>query len=132
MDPRKHNILIVDDEEHNLDTLRRTFRNKYNVFAACSGEEGLCILRDREIALVVTDQKMPGITGTEFLQQVSVYHPRTIRIVLTGYSDEKSIQAALENGFIHHYLTKPWSTHELQTAVKKALEAYKNNSWKDT
>ena len=120
----KHNILVVDDEPHNVESLRRTFRREYNVFAANGGEEGLSIVQQREIALIITDQRMPGMTGIELLERTMEVHPRAIRIILTAFTDVDALIGAINTGGVYRYITKPWDPQELKITVKRAIELY--------
>jgi adenylate cyclase len=117
-------ILYVDDEPHNLTTFKATFRRKYRIFTAGGGEEGLEILRKEEIPLVISDQRMPGMTGVEFLERVAREFPNTMRIILTGYSDVEAIIRAINRGAIFRYITKPWAETELQMTIENARQVY--------
>ena len=94
MSNKRYNILYVDDEENNLVVFKNAFFRDYNVHTALSAEEGLTILDQYLIHLIVTDQKMPGMTGVEFLEVVVKSHPETIRLILTAYSDFDFIMRA--------------------------------------
>ena len=120
----RHNILVVDDEPHNLESLRRTFRREYNVFAAAGGEEGLSIVQQQEIALIITDQRMPGMTGIELLERAMAVYPRAIRIILTAFTDVDALIGAINAGGVYRYITKPWDPEELKITVKRAIELY--------
>ncbi|MCK5120302.1 MAG: response regulator, partial [Candidatus Latescibacteria bacterium] len=120
----RHNILVVDDEPHNLESLRRTFRREYNVFAAAGGEEGLSIVQQQKIALIITDQRMPGMTGIELLERAMAVHPRAIRIILTAFTDVDALIGAINAGGVYRYITKPWDPEELKITVKRAIELY--------
>src|SRR5699024_806867 len=104
----EHTILVVDDEADNVDALERLFRRKYNVLKATSGRQALELLADQKVSLIVTDQRMPNMTGVEFLAESMKSHPETIRILLTGYTDIESVISAVNSGQIYRYLTKPW------------------------
>jgi signal transduction histidine kinase len=120
----KHTILCVDDEADNVDALERLFRRKYHVLKATSGQEALKILRDQKVALIVTDQRMPNMTGVEFLAESQKTHPETVRILLTGFTDIESVIAAINSGQIYRYVTKPWDPIDLTNAVDRAIERY--------
>jgi len=120
----KHNILVVDDEPHNLESLRRTFRREYIVFAAVGGEEGLSIVQQEEIALIITDQRMPGMTGIELLERAMEVYPHAIRILLTAFTDVDALIGAINTGRVYRYITKPWDPEELKITVKRAIELY--------
>lgn len=120
----KHTILCVDDEADNVDALERLFRRKYRVLKATSGAEALKILKTEKIALIVTDQRMPNMTGVEFLAESMRTHPDTIRILLTGFTDIESVIAAINSGQVYRYVTKPWDPVDLTNTVDKAIEKY--------
>jgi class 3 adenylate cyclase/CheY-like chemotaxis protein len=117
-------ILYVDDEQHNLITFKATFRRKYKIHTASSGEEGLQLMRKHDLALVISDQRMPGMTGVAFLEQVAREFPDVIRIILTGYSDVEAIINAINKGEIFRYITKPWSENELQMTIENARQLH--------
>ena len=103
-----NNILYVDDEENNLTSFKATFRKYYNVYTAQSGREGMNILREHDIKVVITDQRMPEMTGVQFLEAIIHEFPFTIRMILTGFSDIESIIKAINTGRVYRYITKPW------------------------
>jgi len=117
-------ILLLDDEEGILESLDLTLRDDYRVFTARTGAEGLEILEREEIALVISDQVMPGMSGVEFLERVKERRPDTIRMMLTGYADLGSLTRAINRGQIYRYVPKPWEPDELRLNVKRALEAW--------
>ncbi|MCR9093270.1 MAG: sigma-54 dependent transcriptional regulator [bacterium] len=118
-------ILIVDDEEAILESLELTLGLEYRVFTATSAEAGLEILdRGEDIALVISDQVMPGMSGVEFLEKVIERNPRAVRMMLTGYADMPSLIAAINEGRIWRYIPKPWEPDDLRIAVKRGLEVY--------
>lgn len=118
-------ILYVDDEENNLISFKATFRIKYKVFTAISGDEAMKVLEQNNIEIIVTDQRMPNMTGVEFLEKVLVKYPDTMRILLTGYTDMAAVVDAINKGKIFHYLTKPWDETELEMTLNRAHEAFK-------
>jgi len=120
----KHTILCVDDESDNVDALERLFRRKYHVLKATSGAEALKLVKDNRVSLIVTDQRMPNMTGTEFLQKSMKFVPDAIRILLTGYTDIESVVDAINSGQVYRYVTKPWDPHDLTNTVDKAIEKY--------
>ena len=120
-----YSVLFVDDEENILRSLKRLFVDEpVSCFFASSGLEGLEIVRNNEIAVVVSDQKMPGMSGAEFLEQVKVLSPNTVRIVLTGYADINMAIDAINKGGAGQYISKPWNDGDLIIAVRKAVETY--------
>jgi len=119
-------ILCVDDEENILSSLERVFMEEedYEIITANSGEKGLEILKEREIDLIISDQRMPGMSGTEFLKRARTLHPDTIRIVLSGYADFDTVTTAINEGEIYRLIQKPWQEDELLLVVKDSLERY--------
>jgi len=118
-------ILLVDDEEENLLAFELNFRNQFTIYTANSGRKGLEMLAERDIALVISDQRMPEMTGVEFLEKASQLRPEILRMVLTGYSDINALIDAVNMGRIWHYVTKPWDPDELALSIKRALESYR-------
>jgi class 3 adenylate cyclase len=115
------NILYVDDEVNNLNSFRAALRRNYNVFTAESGEEGIEIISKNDIHVVVTDQRMPNMTGVQFLQHIPGDQDN-IRIILTGFSDVESIIEAINTGKVYRYITKPWDKDELKITIDNAVE----------
>lgn len=120
----KHSILCVDDEVDNVEALERLFRRKYNVLTATSGAEALKIVKQEKISLIVTDQRMPNMTGVEFLSASMKHQPDAIRILLTGYTDIESVISAINSGQVYRYVTKPWDPVDLANTVDKAIERF--------
>lgn len=122
----KHTLLCVDDEIDNVDALERLFRKKYTVLKATSGKEALAVLDQYPgpVSLIITDQRMPEMTGVEFLEKTLNSHPETVRILLTGYTDLESVITAVNKGQIFRYLTKPWDPVDLTNTVEHALERF--------
>lgn len=119
-------ILIVDDEEAILETMTFTFEDEYDVLSATSAREALAILDAQQpIAAVITDQRMPEMTGVEFLAQVCERHPSTTRIILTGYADGEAMVRAINEGHVYAYVTKPWEPDELKQLVHRAVELHR-------
>jgi two-component system response regulator HupR/HoxA len=119
---RKYELLLVDDELANLQKLQRTFLGQYNVRMAQSGHEALQILQKAQIDAIITDQKMPGMTGMEFLELSQKGYPNVVRIVLTGFTDVADLIEAINTGKVHKYITKPWEPDDLRLVVQDALE----------
>ena len=119
-------ILCVDDERNVLRALERIFLDDdYEILTASSGEEGLEMLNAAgEVQLVISDFRMPGMNGVEFLKEVFKTHPETIRIVLSGYADTAAVVAAINEGKIYKFIPKPWNDDELKMTVAKALETF--------
>ena len=120
----QYKILFVDDETANLRLLERLFRNSYEVLTAASGSEALDLLSIHDVALIISDQRMPSMTGLEFLKQAAEKRPQTVRIMLTGYTDASAIVDAINSGVVYKYINKPWANEELQQTVKRALQHY--------
>lgn len=121
----KSRVLIVDDEIDNLDALERLFRKRFQVLRAVSGTDALQILKSEpDVAVIVSDQRMPQMTGSEMLAKTIKSHPHTVRMLLTGYTDINSVIEAVNSGQIYRYLTKPWDSTDLTNAVEKAVERY--------
>jgi len=123
----KYTILVVDDEIDNVNLLKRTLRREYHVIGATSGFEALDILAssEEEIALIISDQRMPGMSGTEFMTRTMDTNPYTIRILLTGYSDIDAMIDGINKCELFQYVTKPWEPSELKIIVSKAIETYR-------
>lgn len=119
------NILYVDDEQNNLMSFKASFRLKYNVFTAISGDEAIKILKENNIEIIITDQRMPNMTGVEFLEMVLQLNPDPMRILLTGYADLNAVVEAVNKGKIFHYLSKPWNEEELDMTILRAYDIYK-------
>ena len=123
VDDKPAAILFVDDETNVLKALRRLFHNEaYVAYFASSGAEGLEILRENAVDLIISDMRMPEMNGAEFLSQVFMHWPETIRILLTGYADLQSTIDAVNKGRIYNYCNKPWHDDELKLLVRNALE----------
>jgi response regulator RpfG family c-di-GMP phosphodiesterase len=120
----KISILYVDDEENNLFSFKATFRIKYQVHTAISGDEALKILDAKPVQIIITDQRMPEMTGIEFLEKVLEKYPDPIRILLTGYADMGAVVDAVNKGKIFHYLAKPWNEEELDLTINRGFEKY--------
>jgi Response regulator containing CheY-like receiver, AAA-type ATPase, and DNA-binding domains len=124
MAEKKINILYIDDEEHNLISFKATFRLKYNVATAISAEVAKQVLAEKPIDIIITDQRMPNMTGVEFLESIIGQYPDPMRLLLTGYADMNAVVDAINKGKIFQYLTKPWNEDELDAAIQKAYEVY--------
>jgi signal transduction histidine kinase len=123
LDTKNYNVLYVDDELHNLNSFKAAFRRHYNVFTALGAKEGIEILNQNPIHLIITDQRMPEMTGVEFLEKAIGLYPETIRMILTGFSDVEDIIRAINTGRIYRYITKPWQEQELKMTIDLALES---------
>jgi response regulator RpfG family c-di-GMP phosphodiesterase len=117
-------VLYVDDEENNLISFKATFRLKYKVLTAISGDEAFKLLAQNKVEIIITDQRMPAMTGVEFLEKVLVQYPDPMRILLTGFTDMAAVVDAINKGKIFHYLTKPWDETELDMTIQRAHDTY--------
>jgi CheY-like chemotaxis protein len=123
--PKKPKMLVVDDEPDNLDLLYRTFRRDFNVLKAESGIRALEVLEtEGEVAVIISDQRMPEMKGTEFLSKTVFQFPNTVRIILTGFTDIEDLVDAINSGQVYKYITKPWDPNELKMVVQKAADTY--------
>jgi CheY-like chemotaxis protein len=116
-------ILVVDDEEAILETMAFTFEDDYEVLTSASPREALALLeREGPVAVVISDQRMPEMTGVEFLARVFALHPTTVRIILTGFADMDAIIRAINDGHVYAYITKPWEPDQLKQVVRRAVD----------
>jgi two-component system NtrC family sensor kinase len=119
-------ILFVDDERNVLRALERLFLDdEYEIITALSGEEGLHLLKSEQpVQIVISDYRMPGMNGVEFLREVCRSWPDTVRIVLSGYADTAAVVNAINEGEIFRFIPKPWNNNELKMTIVNALEHY--------
>jgi signal transduction histidine kinase len=122
-DKRGH-LLIIDDEEEILKALNRQFRRDYEVYLARSAEAGLSMMTEHPIQVIISDQRMPGMKGADFFGKVKNTYPDAIRLLLTGFADIQAVIAAINDGNIFRYITKPWDPVELDTIVREAFDRY--------
>ena len=120
----KPNILYVDDNETNLVLFEATFQNNYNVFIADSGEKGLELLDKNKFAVIISDQRMPGMTGNELLEKVEEKFPDVMRFILTAYTDNNTVIESINKGKIYGFFTKPFNAPTIKAALDKAIEVY--------
>ena len=121
----KPKMMVVDDEPDNLDLLFRTFRRDFQVLKAESGINALEVLAaEGEVAVIISDQRMPEMKGTEFLSRTVPQFPDTVRIILTGFTDVEDLVEAINSGQVYKYITKPWDPNELKAVVQRAAETY--------
>ncbi len=118
-------ILYVDDEEHNLTAFRASFRRDFVVHTAINAAAGEALLGEHPIEVVVTDQRMPDVTGVEFLERIRQRHPDPIRMVLTGFADIEAIIDAINRGQVYRYVTKPWEQQDLKMVLDAAVEMFR-------
>lgn len=122
----RHCVLIVDDEPDVCDSVHDLLRREFRVLKAHSAEEGYRIMQEEEVHIVMSDQRMPQITGIEMLTRLKARHPHAIRMLFTGFADLESIIAAINQGHIFQFLKKPWHPEELLAAVRQAALEYDN------
>ena len=120
----EHAVLTVDDEPANCRAVRRTLADDCRVLSAGSGAEALALMACEPVALVVTDQRMPGMSGGEFLAETVQRYPSVIRVVLTGYPEIDTLLDAINRGHVYHFLSKPWDARELRQVVRRGLERF--------
>ena len=122
-----YKLLIVDDESANLRLLERLFQQNYFCLTAPSGEEAMRLLDLHDVAVIISDQRMPQMTGLELLKQSAARRPHMVRILLTGYTDLEALVEALNCGLVYMYVSKPWNNEDLKLRVSRAVEHYQNN-----
>jgi signal transduction histidine kinase len=120
----RHTILVVDDEPDVVKSVKDLLRLDYRVLGATSASEGLRLLQSEEVHIVMTDQRMPEMTGVEFLSQVRGDTPEAIRLLFTGYADIKAVIDAINQGNVYRYISKPWDPDELQSIIREAGQRY--------
>ncbi len=121
----EHAVLCVDDESHILSSLRRSLRKEpFRLLTAGGGAEGLEILKENPVKVVVSDQRMPQMSGTEFLAQVRDLYPDTVRIVLSGYAEADAIVGSINRGEVYRFISKPWEDENLRSVIQQSLEHY--------
>ena len=121
---KDHNLLIIDDEVEITKALVRQFRRKYNVFSAIGPSEGFNIMEKENIQVVLSDQRMPGMTGIDFFSKIKDKYPDALKLILTGYTDIEAVIGAINEGQVFRYVKKPWIPDELESIVKEAFEKY--------
>lgn len=126
--PKQHTLLLVDDEAANLEALSELLEKEYELITAADGQSALDLVKNdpnpERIHLIISDQRMPGLTGVEFLQETLSIIPQTIRIILTGFIDIDATIDSINKGQVYKFITKPFDPNDLQITVKRALEAY--------
>jgi signal transduction histidine kinase len=123
MRPR-HTILVVDDEPDVVKSIQDLLRFDYKVLGATRATEGLRLLSEQPVHVVLTDQRMPEMTGVDFLRHLRDTHPDMVRLLVTGYADIRAVIDAINEGNVYRYVTKPWEPEELQAVVREAVERY--------
>jgi response regulator RpfG family c-di-GMP phosphodiesterase len=120
----KHCLLVIDDEPDVCDSVHDLLRREFRVLKATSAEEGYRIMQQEEVHIVMTDQRMPRMTGVELLTKMKARHPHAIRMLFTGFADLESIMAAINQGHVFQFLKKPWQPEDLIMAVREAATEY--------
>lgn len=124
MKKKDFTILYVDDEVHNLISFRATFRREYKILTATGGEDGLQVLKENDVHLVLSDQRMPEMTGVQFLENVISEYPETIRMIITGYSDIDAVIGAINKSGVNRYINKPWDEREMRITIENARQLF--------
>jgi response regulator RpfG family c-di-GMP phosphodiesterase len=122
--PAKYTLLIVDDEPDVCDSVHDLLRREFRVLKANSGQEGFRLMQEEEVHIIMTDQRMPQVSGVELLTKVKARNPQAVRMLFTGYADLESIIAAINQGHVYQFLKKPWQPEELIEAVRQAATEY--------
>jgi response regulator RpfG family c-di-GMP phosphodiesterase len=122
--PAKYTLLIVDDEPDVCDSVHDLLRREFRVLKAHSGQEGYRLMQEEEVHIIMTDQRMPQLSGVELLTRVKAKNPQAVRMLFTGYADLESIIAAINQGHVYQFLKKPWQPEELLEAVRQAAVEY--------
>lgn len=117
-------LLIIDDEVEITKSLVRQFRKKYKVFTTTNAEDGFKILEKENIQVILSDERMPGITGVEFFTKIKDKYPDVLKLILTGYSDIEAVIGAINDGQVFRYVNKPWNPIELDSIIKEAFDKY--------
>jgi response regulator RpfG family c-di-GMP phosphodiesterase len=118
--PAKHCLLVVDDEPDVCDSVHDLLRHEFRVVKAGSAAEGWRLMQEQEVHIVMTDQRMPQMTGVELLTQLRSRYPQAIRMLFTGYADVEAIIAAINQGHAFRFIKKPWQPEELEAVVREA------------
>ena len=124
MELTKHCLLVIDDEPDVCDSVHDLLRREFRVLKATSALEGYGIMQQEVVHIVMTDQRMPRMTGVELLTKMKARHPHAIRMLFTGFADLESIVAAINQGHVFQFLKKPWQPEELIMAVREAAAEY--------
>ncbi len=117
-------ILYIDDEENNLNSFKAAFRREYEITTAISALDAKELLKNNTFEIIITDQRMPGMTGVEFLSSIIKEYPEPIRMLLTGYADIQAVIDAINKGQIYQYITKPWDEQQMRVVINNAYEIF--------
>jgi two-component system sensor histidine kinase/response regulator len=124
---KQHTILLVDDEKGNLHVMSSLLRKSCNVLTALNGRLALQVIQemgDKELSMIITDQRMPEMTGVELLEETVITHPNTLRLIVSGYSDISAILVAINKAKIYHFITKPFEPADFLATVHEGLKTY--------
>ena len=124
---KTHTVLLVDDEPANLSVMQTLLEQSCHVLTAENGEQAMEVLRnhgDKELSMIMSDQRMPGMTGAQLLEQTLASHPDTLRLIVSGYSDLGAVLEAINKAKIYHFITKPFDSTDFLLTVKQALNVY--------
>ena len=124
MTAKKHTLLVVDDEPDVVDSVHDLLRREFTVLKAKSADEGIRLMQQNEVHIIMTDQRMPRITGVELLTKIRQRYPHAVRMLFTGYADLESIVAAINQGHVYGFVKKPWQPDELEAVVREAAAEY--------
>ena len=125
MEEKKGRVLYIDDEQINLTNFKETLSDEFEIFTALSGEEALDILKaEGEMSLVVSDQRMPGMSGIELLAQVKILYPETIRMIISAYTEIHELIDAINQAEVYRYFVKPWEEEQLRLTIGNAVKTY--------
>ena len=122
--PRHHTILVVDDEPDVVQSVKDLLRLDYNVLGCTRAEDASKLMKEHDVDVIMTDQRMPGMTGVELLSEMKVPYPEATRLLFTGYADIRAVIEAINQGNVYRYITKPWDPDELQTILREACERH--------
>lgn len=125
MEKKNINVLYIDDEVDNLNSFKATFRRDFNITTTESIDEAIEIIKSRTIHVILSDQRMPKMTGIEFFEKIQSDFPDPIRILITGYTDINAVIDAINRGQVYKYLSKPWNEDDVKIFVEKAYEVYR-------
>jgi signal transduction histidine kinase len=124
MAKKRHTVLVVDDEADVVKSVQDLLRMDYRVLGTTRAKDALQIMQNEEVHVVMSDQRMPEMTGVEFLQHVRGGYPEAIRLLFTGYADIRAVIDAINQGNVYRYITKPWDPEELQTVIREAVDRF--------
>jgi response regulator RpfG family c-di-GMP phosphodiesterase len=123
-EPLKHTLLVIDDEPYVCDSVHDLLRRQFRVLKAKSAAEGYRLLQENEVHIIMTDQRMPQITGVELLTKIRHRYPQAVRMLFTGFADLESVISAINQGHVFQFLKKPWQPEDLEAAVREAAAEY--------